>query len=253
MTTVGSSSPPGPAAGWAGQGPRAAQRRWPDPRGDGRGPRGRGRLRPRGRRRGRRRRPGRCAPGGTGRRGRARRRLGRGDGRVAAGRAGPPRGGRRRPRARHPRRPPRRHGRRRPPGPDRGGARGAAALARAAYGGVPGHPVAIGRDHWAGRHHTARGDRGARDHLGPPRTTSSSAATSRPAATSTPRARRLRRAGAASEHDSPPDRSPADDAHSAQTCGTRCVARTRVPLPDRHVVGMLAPWTRGRRSARRTT
>jgi CTP:molybdopterin cytidylyltransferase MocA len=42
---------------------------------------------------------------------------------------------------------------------------GRAALARAAYGGVPGHPVAIGRDHWAAVVTTARGDRGARDHL----------------------------------------------------------------------------------------
>ena len=42
---------------------------------------------------------------------------------------------------------------------------GAAALARAAYDGVPGHPVAIGRDHWAAVRTTARGDRGARDHL----------------------------------------------------------------------------------------
>ena len=42
---------------------------------------------------------------------------------------------------------------------------GAAALVRAAYGGVPGHPVAIGRDHWDAVRATARGDRGARDHL----------------------------------------------------------------------------------------
>ena len=42
---------------------------------------------------------------------------------------------------------------------------GAAALVRAAYGGVPGHPVAIGRDHWDAVRTTARGDRGARDHL----------------------------------------------------------------------------------------
>ena len=42
---------------------------------------------------------------------------------------------------------------------------GRAALARAAYDGVPGHPVAIGRDHWAAVAATARGDRGARDHL----------------------------------------------------------------------------------------
>ena len=42
---------------------------------------------------------------------------------------------------------------------------GPAALARASYDGVPGHPVAIGRDHWAGVAVAARGDRGARDHL----------------------------------------------------------------------------------------
>lgn len=38
-------------------------------------------------------------------------------------------------------------------------------LARAAYDGVPGHPVLIGRDHWAGVLETATGDRGARDYL----------------------------------------------------------------------------------------
>ena len=42
---------------------------------------------------------------------------------------------------------------------------GPAALARAAYDGIPGHPVAIGREHWAAVRSTARGDRGARDHL----------------------------------------------------------------------------------------
>lgn len=42
---------------------------------------------------------------------------------------------------------------------------GTAALARAAYDGVPGHPVLLGRDHWAEVTRTARGDRGARDHL----------------------------------------------------------------------------------------
>lgn len=46
-----------------------------------------------------------------------------------------------------------------------GAATGAAALARAAYDGVPGHPVLLGRDHWAGVVETAEGDRGARDHL----------------------------------------------------------------------------------------
>lgn len=42
---------------------------------------------------------------------------------------------------------------------------GPGVLARAAYGGVPGHPVLIGRDHWAGVVETATGDRGARDYL----------------------------------------------------------------------------------------
>ena len=40
-----------------------------------------------------------------------------------------------------------------------------AALARAAYQGVPGHPVVIGRDHWRGVLDVAAGDRGARDYL----------------------------------------------------------------------------------------
>jgi nicotine blue oxidoreductase len=42
---------------------------------------------------------------------------------------------------------------------------GAAALVRASYGGVPGHPVVLGRDHWAGVRAVATGDRGARDYL----------------------------------------------------------------------------------------
>ena len=42
---------------------------------------------------------------------------------------------------------------------------GSATLARAAYDGRPGHPVVIGREHWAGVVATARGDRGARDYL----------------------------------------------------------------------------------------
>ncbi|WP_377640529.1 NTP transferase domain-containing protein [Oryzobacter terrae] len=42
---------------------------------------------------------------------------------------------------------------------------GPGALARAAYGGVPGHPVVLGRDHWEAVSGTAIGDRGARDHL----------------------------------------------------------------------------------------
>jgi nicotine blue oxidoreductase len=40
------------------------------------------------------------------------------------------------------------------------------ALARAAYAGRPGHPVLLGRDHWADASAGARGDRGARDYLG---------------------------------------------------------------------------------------
>ncbi|MBB2891698.1 nucleotidyltransferase family protein [Flexivirga oryzae] len=38
-------------------------------------------------------------------------------------------------------------------------------LARAAYQGVPGHPVLLGREHWAGAMAEAKGDRGARDYL----------------------------------------------------------------------------------------
>jgi CTP:molybdopterin cytidylyltransferase MocA len=41
----------------------------------------------------------------------------------------------------------------------------AATLRRATYDGRPGHPVLIGRDHWAGVAGTAVGDRGARDYL----------------------------------------------------------------------------------------
>ncbi|MFJ9391570.1 NTP transferase domain-containing protein [Nocardioides sp. NPDC101246] len=41
----------------------------------------------------------------------------------------------------------------------------AGGLARAAYAGVPGHPVLIGRDHWAGVLETAVGDQGARSYL----------------------------------------------------------------------------------------
>jgi CTP:molybdopterin cytidylyltransferase MocA len=39
-------------------------------------------------------------------------------------------------------------------------------LARAAYQARPGHPVLIGREHWAGAARSASGDRGARDYLG---------------------------------------------------------------------------------------
>jgi CTP:molybdopterin cytidylyltransferase MocA len=42
---------------------------------------------------------------------------------------------------------------------------GPAALGRAAYGGVPGHPVVLGRDHWDGVVASATGDRGARAYL----------------------------------------------------------------------------------------
>jgi nicotine blue oxidoreductase len=42
---------------------------------------------------------------------------------------------------------------------------GADGLARAAYGGRPGHPVLIGRAHWAGVRAAAVGDAGARGYL----------------------------------------------------------------------------------------
>lgn len=42
---------------------------------------------------------------------------------------------------------------------------GAGSLVRATYDGQPGHPVLIGRDHWAGVVATARGDHGARTYL----------------------------------------------------------------------------------------
>ena len=42
---------------------------------------------------------------------------------------------------------------------------GGTTLARASYGGRPGHPVLIGRGHWAGVAETAEGDRGAREYL----------------------------------------------------------------------------------------
>jgi len=38
-------------------------------------------------------------------------------------------------------------------------------LRRAAYDGVPGHPVLLGHDHWAGAAASAHGDQGARDYL----------------------------------------------------------------------------------------
>ncbi|MEU8222845.1 nucleotidyltransferase family protein [Kribbella sp. NPDC048915] len=42
---------------------------------------------------------------------------------------------------------------------------GPGALARATYDGAPGHPVLIGRTHWAGVIASARGDEGARSYL----------------------------------------------------------------------------------------
>jgi CTP:molybdopterin cytidylyltransferase MocA len=42
---------------------------------------------------------------------------------------------------------------------------GPGALVRATYDGRPGHPVLIGRDHWAGVAATAREDHGARDYF----------------------------------------------------------------------------------------
>jgi CTP:molybdopterin cytidylyltransferase MocA len=44
-------------------------------------------------------------------------------------------------------------------------ATGPAALARASYDGVPGHPVLLGRDHWSAVTASAVADRGARAHL----------------------------------------------------------------------------------------
>ncbi len=38
-------------------------------------------------------------------------------------------------------------------------------LARASYGGRPGHPVVIGRDHWVAVADSVAGDQGARDYL----------------------------------------------------------------------------------------
>ena len=40
-----------------------------------------------------------------------------------------------------------------------------AVLARAAYDGVPGHPVLLGRGHWPDVVAVVTGDRGARDYL----------------------------------------------------------------------------------------
>lgn len=48
---------------------------------------------------------------------------------------------------------------------DSGDGAGPRSLSRATYDGKPGHPVLIGRDHWAGVVATATGDRGARDYL----------------------------------------------------------------------------------------
>lgn len=42
---------------------------------------------------------------------------------------------------------------------------GAGTLRRAAYDGLPGHPVVLGRDHWAAIASGTSGDRGARDYL----------------------------------------------------------------------------------------
>jgi len=46
-----------------------------------------------------------------------------------------------------------------------GGKAGPDALAIATYDGVRGHPVLLGRDHWAGVAATAAGDEGARRYL----------------------------------------------------------------------------------------
>ena len=49
------------------------------------------------------------------------------------------------------------------PAPD--AAPDAGTLRRATYDGTPGHPVLLGRAHWAGAAEVAAGDRGARDYL----------------------------------------------------------------------------------------
>ena len=46
-----------------------------------------------------------------------------------------------------------------------GGGSDAKTLRRAAYAGVPGHPVLLGRDHWPGVVESAAGDQGARGYL----------------------------------------------------------------------------------------
>lgn len=48
----------------------------------------------------------------------------------------------------------------------RASAAGPGTMARATYGGDVGHPVVLGRDHWATAAERAVGDRGARDFLG---------------------------------------------------------------------------------------
>lgn len=48
---------------------------------------------------------------------------------------------------------------------DSASAGGVDALARAVYSGLSGHPVLIGRSHWAGAADSASGDRGASDYL----------------------------------------------------------------------------------------
>lgn len=48
---------------------------------------------------------------------------------------------------------------------DAGRRLGPRTLLRAEFDGRPGHPVVLGRDHWQPVVRTARGDRGARDHL----------------------------------------------------------------------------------------
>ena len=61
-------------------------------------------------------------------------------------------------------RPARRGARRSSPGWSRPDVDGRA-LRAASYDGKPGHPVLLGRDHWAGVVEIARGDQGARDYL----------------------------------------------------------------------------------------
>ena len=148
-------------------------------RGPARGGLRRGRRRPR---RSRRRGP---HPGAFARQGRRRRRLGRRHGGLAALRPARARHRGRRARGRDPGRSPRRHGRRRTPRVLET-ATGPRSLARASYDDAPGHPVVLGRAHWARSPTTSRATRARRPTCDSTAARSSSAGTSRPEPTRTP-------------------------------------------------------------------